>query len=357
MRKDGVLNFIIGDHLGSTSLVTDANGAVINETKYKAWRETRYSSGTEQTKYQYTGQYSYASDFGLHFYNARWYDSYLNHFTQPDSIVPDPYNPQDWNRYSYVRNNPIRYTDPTGHVCVEGGGTDNEFVTNGKCDGFSKAAPTLSQMGITLDTGWTKRDTRRIREEAVAIADTLKGACGNGCSRMTSSEIFRKVFGTRTVNLNNDGLGAGCELLNCSQGTSGWLGLSGNAQGLIIHEFGHIFDHLITGQWGYGRTVLGSTTIYDETGDYVEGIPVGGGAWTRRNDGYRCDTYPCQQHPLNVSGGETAGEDFADMFMNLVLDYSDIYSSGGFASNPAGKARHDWMQSQMAIWVPLIIQR
>lgn len=48
-------------------------------------------------------------------YLVRDYDDYLNHFTQPDSIVPDPYNPQDWNRYSYVRYNPLKYTDPSGH--------------------------------------------------------------------------------------------------------------------------------------------------------------------------------------------------------------------------------------------------
>jgi hypothetical protein len=41
--------------------------------------------------------------------------SYITQFSQPDSIVPDPYNPQDWNRYSYARNNPLRYTDPSGH--------------------------------------------------------------------------------------------------------------------------------------------------------------------------------------------------------------------------------------------------
>ncbi|HNN13213.1 MAG TPA: RHS repeat-associated core domain-containing protein, partial [Anaerolineales bacterium] len=69
----------------------------------------------ELTKYQYTGQYSHAADFGLMFYNARWYDPYLNHFTQPDSIVPDPYNSQDYDRYAYARNNPLRYTDPSGH--------------------------------------------------------------------------------------------------------------------------------------------------------------------------------------------------------------------------------------------------
>jgi hypothetical protein len=42
-------------------------------------------------------------------------ETYLNHMTQPDSIVPDPGNPQALNRYSYALNNPIKYTDPTGH--------------------------------------------------------------------------------------------------------------------------------------------------------------------------------------------------------------------------------------------------
>lgn len=51
----------------------------------------------------------------MYFYNARYYDPYLNRFLSPDSIIPDPQNPQDLNRYSYTRNNPLRYTDPTGH--------------------------------------------------------------------------------------------------------------------------------------------------------------------------------------------------------------------------------------------------
>ena len=36
---------------------------------------------------------------------------------QPDSLIPDPSNPQDLNRFSYTRNNPIKYIDPTGHRC------------------------------------------------------------------------------------------------------------------------------------------------------------------------------------------------------------------------------------------------
>jgi len=116
MRTNGILNYLLGDHLGSTSLVTDSSGAVISQQYYKAWGETRYSSGTEQTKYQYTGQYSYTADFGLHFYNARWYDSSLSRFAQADSIVPG--GVQGLDRYAYVNNAPINYLDPSGHTSV-----------------------------------------------------------------------------------------------------------------------------------------------------------------------------------------------------------------------------------------------
>ena len=44
--------------------------------------------------------------------------SYLNQFTQPDSIIPQPNNPQSWNRYEYAEDNPINNTDPTGHCNI-----------------------------------------------------------------------------------------------------------------------------------------------------------------------------------------------------------------------------------------------
>jgi RHS repeat-associated protein len=52
---------------------------------------------------------------GLYDYNARMYSPLLGRFLAPDTLVPRPDDPQSFNRYSYVLNNPLRYTDPSGH--------------------------------------------------------------------------------------------------------------------------------------------------------------------------------------------------------------------------------------------------
>jgi RHS repeat-associated protein len=80
-------------------------------------------------EYTFTGQASYMDDpitsettegFGLMFFNARWLDPQLGRFAQADSIVPG--GVQGLDRYAYVNNNPLRYTDPTGHRnCEEDG--------------------------------------------------------------------------------------------------------------------------------------------------------------------------------------------------------------------------------------------
>jgi len=132
MRKNNTVYYVLGDHLGSTSVTTDQNGQNPAKQLYAPWGEVRYSSGSLQTKYTYTGQYSNVGDFGLMYYNARWYDSALSRWTQPDSIVPDPYNPMDWDKFTYARNNPVNNIDPTGHMVV------SDTRENG-CSGFGPA--------------------------------------------------------------------------------------------------------------------------------------------------------------------------------------------------------------------------
>jgi RHS repeat-associated protein len=115
MRKGTVLTYLLADHLGSNSLITSDAGNLLSETRYKPWGEIRYATGTTTTAYNYTGQYSNTADFGWMYYKARWYDPILGRFGQADSIVPGAGDPRSWDRYSYVKNNPVMYNDPSGH--------------------------------------------------------------------------------------------------------------------------------------------------------------------------------------------------------------------------------------------------
>jgi RHS repeat-associated protein len=111
------LNWTLSDHLGSSSVTTTANGTWYSELRYSAFGETRYSSGITPTDYRYTGQLEQA-DVNLYYYNARWYDPELGRFIQADTIVPDPVSSKSYDRYSYVNNNPIRFSDPSGRAAV-----------------------------------------------------------------------------------------------------------------------------------------------------------------------------------------------------------------------------------------------
>jgi len=114
MRQGSSLYYLLGDHLGSTSLVTDPGGVILSATRYDPWGELRAVSGPSQTSYGYTGQRA-EKGLGLYFYGARFYDPQLGRWIQPDTIVPGSQGVQALDRYAYVNNNAVRYTDPTGH--------------------------------------------------------------------------------------------------------------------------------------------------------------------------------------------------------------------------------------------------
>lgn len=114
-NPDGSKTYYHGDHLGSNVVLTNQGGSIVDKTTYEPYGEVKDSGN--QSKFQYTGQEK-DLETGLNYYDARYYDSHIQRFTQPDTLLPNIYEPQQLNRYTYANNNPLKYTDPTGHWSV-----------------------------------------------------------------------------------------------------------------------------------------------------------------------------------------------------------------------------------------------
>jgi RHS repeat-associated protein len=106
--------FYLPDHLGSTDVVTNLSGEVIERTSYSPYGSIFSDSGSVKVPFKFTGQ-KQDLDNELVLFPARTYEPKFGRFMQPDSIVQALSDPQTFNRYSYVRNNPVNLVDPTGH--------------------------------------------------------------------------------------------------------------------------------------------------------------------------------------------------------------------------------------------------
>ncbi|MCL2074767.1 MAG: RHS repeat-associated core domain-containing protein, partial [Marinilabiliaceae bacterium] len=118
------LYYIIRDCLGSITHIRNASVGAVEENSYDAWGRLRnpanynevYSAENQPSLLLgrgYTG-HEHMPQFGLINMNARLYDPAVGRFLSPDPYVPDGTFSQDFNRYSYARNNPMIYADPDG---------------------------------------------------------------------------------------------------------------------------------------------------------------------------------------------------------------------------------------------------
>lgn len=155
VRQNGVDDYYYTytDYLGSILTATDASGTVVAEQNFDAWGRKRNPSDwtynnvptTPDWLYRgYTG-HEYLPEFDLINMNGRMYDPILGRMLSPDNLVPNPYNTQSYNRYSYAFNNPLKYTDPDGNnpLVVAGiaalvGGGYNVATNWNKFEGFGQ---------------------------------------------------------------------------------------------------------------------------------------------------------------------------------------------------------------------------
>lgn len=112
VNTDGQKQAIHSDYEGSNTLITDANGNLIENTFYSPYGEILEGGKSSRFDYEAKEFDSQVEDYDFHF---RKYKPEIPIFNQPDTLIQDVYDPQSLNRYSFERNNPLKYTDPTGH--------------------------------------------------------------------------------------------------------------------------------------------------------------------------------------------------------------------------------------------------
>src|SRR5581483_281526 len=149
--------YITKDHLGSSALITDASGAAVVTESFAAlgyrrsattWAgppsDAEWAAIASTTRRGFTGQ-EMIDSLDLVNMNGRIY-SETGQFTSPDPLVSDPTDTQSYNRYSYVRNNPLTRTDPTGFDDAgdDSGGDPGDGGDIPGCPGAAACQPAAS---------------------------------------------------------------------------------------------------------------------------------------------------------------------------------------------------------------------
>ncbi|MBV6395162.1 MAG: hypothetical protein HFACDABA_00733 [Anaerolineales bacterium] len=355
--QSSTLTYLAGDHLGSTSLAVDASTGDVIQTRYKPWGEVRYTtpSKTLPTRYTFTGQYSYVSDeatdlgaagFGLMFYNARWYDHTTGRFAQADTIVPG--GVQGLDRYAYVGNNPIVYTDPSGHAQYRSD-YQNQIHDKKMSQYDPKPKPTGGQHGlcdemlvdgscITWDIDYILSyfDITVVGASAAELLIIANAVFIVGSWLTTyASSTFQELHGPITITIFNDEIGADG---NCVTKVSTIECHQAPTLTTVLHEFGHVFDNhaKLAGSNGLGLKPSPDNKY---------------GSWSRSTEGFIYQDERSLEHPPSmgyVLAGGTASydpsiwqaraEQFADLYMNFfLLGSGDL--NHGFPNSAEGADR------------------
>jgi RHS repeat-associated protein len=108
IQTNGQVEFALTDGLNSTIATVDGNGAINSQFFYEPYGQT--TAAESDYPFQYTGRVPVLSS--LYYYRARYYDSLTTRFISEDPIG---FSGGDVNFYSYVKNDPINFVDPSGH--------------------------------------------------------------------------------------------------------------------------------------------------------------------------------------------------------------------------------------------------
>ena len=160
-----------GDHLGSAHVITEgetkakhagymySKGDLIQRIEYHPYGQEKFVLNPNiKFDPSFTGQ-TYDVSTGLYYFKARYYNPKLAKFVQADTVVPSSKDYQSYNRYTYTRSNPLKYSDPSGHSFMDVFKALFNFVLGilNQIPGLSFIS-TLGNLALTIASGnfsWT----------------------------------------------------------------------------------------------------------------------------------------------------------------------------------------------------------
>lgn len=185
---------VFKDGLGSILCVRDENNNKVFDATYDAWGKQTIKVNTIGLRRGYTG-HEHVVGYEFINMNGRIYDPILAQFLSPDNCVQTPDNSQNFNRYAYCLNNPLKYTDPSGNSFL-GLGTVFNFLKDLTVNSFVK----VWTQGINA---WTNSENWHSTVMAYKIDMGLfKGDLGQIISRFTW-ESPQTILGHAAADIQN----------------------------------------------------------------------------------------------------------------------------------------------------------
>ena len=233
-NSNGTMYYATTDHLGSLLRLYNADGTQTYAASYDAWGKQTITKNTFNLRRGYC-QHEHWNEFGLIDMNGRFYDPVLGRFLSPDPYVQDAANPQNFNRYSYCMNNPLKYTDPSGefwHIVIGAviGGVANLVANWNNCDGFWQYATAFTAGAgagaLTAATGGAGASIWAVGGVAAA------GGAATCATNSIIAQTGNNFDGMSNVNWNQVGVSAG---IGCVSGFAG--GVIGGFAGEHIGGF------------------------------------------------------------------------------------------------------------------------
>ena len=199
------------DYLGSILAITNSYGNLVEQRQFGAWGTVDYfSKGLQASEFThantllprgYTGHEHFFGVALIHM-NGRMYDSNLGRFLSPDNYVQEPFNTQNFNRYSYTWNNPLLYVDPNGLWLYPI--TFRSFHPSKSFGKGSWYAPVgLGRNFLGDDRGFSLEDRPSSRIHHRVVADPQAGTItytGRGKTGTDSDQSVHPYFGRDTDN-------------------------------------------------------------------------------------------------------------------------------------------------------------